>query len=55
MITKDVDLYCQKKYGDDIVHIFGTDTIASMSDWDSEQYTAKIVNKLFVPRVTHSE
>ena len=55
MITKDVDLYCQKKYGDDIVHIFGTDTIASMSDWDSEQYTAQIVNKLFVPRVTHSE
>ena len=50
MITKDVDLYCQKKYGDDIVHIFGTDTIASMPSWDSEEYAAKIVRKLFVPR-----
>jgi nicotinic acid mononucleotide adenylyltransferase len=50
MITKDVDRYCREKYGDDIVHIFGTDTVASMPDWDSEQYAAKVVKKLFVPR-----
>lgn len=50
MITRDVDEYARRKYGDDIVHIFGTDTMASMPDWDSEQYAAKIVKKLFVPR-----
>ncbi|MBC7498104.1 epoxyqueuosine reductase QueH [Candidatus Gracilibacteria bacterium] len=50
MITRDVDLYARGKYGEDICHIFGTDTIESMSEWDSEQYAAKTVYKLFVPR-----
>lgn len=50
MITRDVDQYARQKYGDDIVHIFGTDTIASMPDWDNEQYAAKKVKKLFIPR-----
>ena len=36
MITKDVDIYCQKTYGEDIVHVFGTDTIVGMPSWDSE-------------------
>ncbi len=36
MITKDVDLYAKEKYGEDIIHIFGTDTIESMPSWDSE-------------------
>ncbi len=51
MITKDVDLYAQEKYGTDIIHIFWTDTIASMPSWDGEWYATKIVKKLFVPRV----
>ncbi len=50
MITRDVDQYCREKYGEDIVHIFGTDTIESMSGWDEEGYAAKKVRKLFVPR-----
>ncbi|MFZ2255180.1 MAG: hypothetical protein WAW59_06025 [Patescibacteria group bacterium] len=36
MITKDVDIYSKNKYGDDIIHVFGTDTIASMNEWDEE-------------------
>ena len=36
MITKDVDIYAREKYGEDIVHVFGTDTIGSMSEWDEE-------------------
>lgn len=50
MITKDVDLYAKEKYGDDVIHVFGTDTIESMPSWDSEWYAAKVVRKLFVPR-----
>jgi nicotinate-nucleotide adenylyltransferase len=50
MITRDVDIYTRNQYGDDICHIFGTDTIESMTDWDSEQYAAKNIQKLFVPR-----
>lgn len=50
MITKDVDLYAREKYGEDVIHIFGTDTIESMSEWDSEWYAAKVIRKLFVPR-----
>jgi epoxyqueuosine reductase len=50
MITKDVDLYAREKYGEDITHIFGTDTIESMPSWDSEGYAARIVRKIFVPR-----
>jgi epoxyqueuosine reductase len=50
MITKDVDIYAREKYGDDIVHIFWTDTIESMPSWDSEWYAASIVKKIFVPR-----
>jgi nicotinate (nicotinamide) nucleotide adenylyltransferase len=50
MITRDVDEYVREQYGEDICHIFWTDTITSMPDWDSEQYAAKIVKKLFVPR-----
>lgn len=56
MITRDADEYCRKIYGENIIHIFGTDTIESMSDWDNEQYAAKIVKKLFVPRgLSHCE
>ena len=56
MISKDVDLYAREQYGDDICHIFGTDTIESMPEWDSEQYAAKTMQKLFVPRsVGHHE
>jgi nicotinic acid mononucleotide adenylyltransferase len=36
MITKDVDLYAKEKYGEDIIHVFGTDTIESMPSWDNE-------------------
>lgn len=50
MITRDVDEYARNIYGEDIIHIFWTDTIDSMSDWDSEQYAAKVVKKLFIPR-----
>ena len=52
MISKDVDLYAREQYGEDICHIFGTDTIGSMPSWDSEQYAAKMIQKLFVPRAT---
>ena len=51
MITKDVDQYCREKYGEDIVHIFGTDTIESMPSWDEEGYAAKRIKKFFIPRV----
>lgn len=53
MITKDVDIYSKNKYGDDIIHVFGTDTIASMNEWDEEWYAAKKIKKLFVPRELH--
>lgn len=36
MITRDVDIYARGKYGNDIVHVFGTDTIESMPEWDEE-------------------
>ncbi len=51
MITKDVDMYCQEKYGRDIIHVFGSDTIEGMPDWDGESYAAKRVKKLFIPRI----
>jgi epoxyqueuosine reductase len=54
MITRDVDLYAREKYGEVIMHIFGTDTIESMPLWDSEGYAAKVVRKIFVPRVSES-
>ncbi len=50
MITRDVDVYARSQYGDDIVHVFWTDTITSMPEWDEEQYAAKQIRKLFVPR-----
>lgn len=49
MITKDVDQYVQKKYGS-CIHIFGTDTISSMPDWDEEWYAARKISKIFIPR-----
>lgn len=52
MVTKDVDLYVREKYGEESIHVFGTDTIESMPSWDSEWYAAKVVKKLFVPRGT---
>ncbi len=55
MITRDVDLYARSQYGDDICHIFGTDTIESMPSWDSEQYAAKLTQKLFIPRKWSNE
>ncbi len=36
MTTQDVDQYVREAYSEDIVHVFGTDTIASMPFWDSE-------------------
>lgn len=50
MITRDVDEYVRATYGDAIVHIFGTDTVASMSEWDSVQYATKVIKKIFIPR-----
>ncbi len=50
MITRDVDMYARSQYGDAVVHIFGTDTIASMLTWDEEGYAAQKIAKLFVPR-----
>ena len=50
MITRDVDTYARDTYGADIIHVFGTDTIASMPAWDSEQYAAKTISKIFIPR-----
>ncbi len=50
MITRDVDIYARGKYGNDIVHVFGTDTIEGMPEWDEEWYAAKMIRKLFVPR-----
>jgi len=50
MITKDVDNYCQRVYGKDIVHVFGTDTAVWMPSWDTEWYAANTIRKLFVPR-----
>ena len=55
MISRDVNLYAREQYGEDICHIFGTDTIESMLSWDSEQYAAKIIQKLFVPRKWFNE
>lgn len=55
MITKDVDLYAKEKYGEDIIHVFGTDTIESMPSWDNEWYAARVVKKIFVPRFSHCE
>jgi nicotinic acid mononucleotide adenylyltransferase len=50
MITRDVDIYARERYGEDIVHVFGTDTIESMGEWDAEGYAARVIHKLFVPR-----
>ena len=50
MITQDVDIYAREKYSEDIVHVFGTDTIFSMPEWDSEHYALKKIQKLFIPR-----
>lgn len=50
MITRDVDRYAREQYGEDRSHIFGTDVISSMSDWDNEHYAAERVKKLFIPR-----
>ncbi len=50
MITRDVDIYARRQYGEDICHIFGTDTIESMPEWDEDQYAAKVVRKLLIPR-----
>lgn len=36
MVTKDVDIYVREKYGEESIHVFGTDTIESMPSWDSE-------------------
>jgi len=50
MVTRDVDLYVQGKYGEDIVHVFGTDTIESMPLWDIDGYAARVIRKIFIPR-----
>ena len=50
MITRDVDVYAREKYGTDIVHVFGTDTLSSMPSWDGEGYALSKIKKLFIPR-----
>ena len=55
MITRDVDIYAREKYGTDIIHVFGTDTLESMPSWDGEGYAAKKIHKLFVPRLSHRD
>jgi len=50
MITRDVDMYIKREYGEDIIHVFGTDTIFSMPEWDNDQYALKKIKKLFIPR-----
>jgi nicotinic acid mononucleotide adenylyltransferase len=50
MITRDVDVYAREKYGEGIVHVFGTDTLSSMPSWDSEGYALSKIQKFFVPR-----
>lgn len=50
MITKDVDTYAREKYGENIVHIFWTDTIQSMPEWDFEDFAARKIQKIFIPR-----
>ncbi len=55
MITKDVDIYAREKYGNDIIHIFWSDVIRSMPDWDEDGYAAKVLKKIFVPRSCHCE
>lgn len=50
MITRDVDIYAREKYGNDLIHVFGTDVIPSMPLWDSEDYALKKIQKLFIQR-----
>ncbi len=50
MITRDVDIYAKKRYWSDIVHVFWTDTLSSMAEWDNEGYAIRKINKIFVPR-----
>lgn len=50
MITRDVDIYAREKYGDELVHVFGTDVIPAMPLWDSDGYAAKKIQKLFIQR-----
>lgn len=50
MITRDVDQYAREKYGPDLVHIFGVDTIESMPNWDAENYASQKIAKIFIPR-----
>ncbi len=50
MITRDVDIYAREKYGDELVHVFGTDVIPAMPLWDSDDYAAKKIQKLFIQR-----
>jgi nicotinate-nucleotide adenylyltransferase len=50
MTTQDADVYARGMYGTDIVHIFGTDTIPSMPQWDIDMYAARSIEKLFIPR-----
>jgi hypothetical protein len=54
MITRDIDIYAREKYSEDIVHVFGTDNILSMPEWDEKGYAARIIKKLFVPRFSES-
>lgn len=55
MTTKDIDTYAREKYAEDIIHVFGTDTIEGMPTWDSEGYAARVIRKLFVPRFPHND
>ena len=50
MITRDVDMYAQKVYGNSLIHIFWSDTLSGMVDWDIEWYAAQKIHKLFIPR-----
>ena len=50
--TVAVDKYFRSKYGDDIWHIFWSDTVSTMSDWvgNENKYIEKILKKILFKR-----
>lgn len=50
MITKDVDYYVREKYREECIHVFGSDTLVTMPNWDNENYALKKIKKLIIPR-----
>ncbi len=50
MITKDVDEYVAKNYDWERIHIFWSDVIDSICEWDSENYASQKIKKIFIKR-----